>query len=143
MPPLTGFTTRLFRAHLRLQERLGEKVSQQAFGDLVAEALGRRSPYRQGTVADWFSVGVRDAEVIWGMAEVCGVRPAWLAWGELPATKGGSSTLESDITLDPPHHDEALEADLNAEAESRPAKKKRPAAREAADAKRRKPGQAG
>lgn len=118
-------------------------MSQQAFGDLVAEALGRRSPYRQGTVADWFNLGVRDAELIWGMAEVCGVRPAWLAWGEAPMMQSGQVASESEIVTQAAVHDAQLEAQLNEEASKRPPKQKRPAERQGAEAKRRKPGKAG
>lgn len=84
MRPSEGFTDRLWRAHRGLEDARGGEVSRAQLGALAAAALGRDKAFSQGTVSDWFTVGVRDADTIWAIAEACGVRAGWLAWNELP-----------------------------------------------------------
>lgn len=83
MRPSEGLTRRLFKAHKHLEVTRNHKVGQAELGRLVAATVGRKE-YDQGTVSDWFKLGVRDVDVLWPFAKVCGVSFLWLAVNEGP-----------------------------------------------------------
>lgn len=87
MLPSQGFGARVRRAKHHLIERKGKAVSNTRLAELIAELLGTQ-PLTHATVGNWIRLGVMpDTDTVWALAEVCGVRPAWLALGEEPMVK--------------------------------------------------------
>lgn len=73
---------RMFRARVRLSMRRGEKVSQAAFGALLAARLGRAKDITAATVSRWESGDATpDLATLEAVAELCDIDPGWLAFG--------------------------------------------------------------
>lgn len=100
MLPSIGFIQRLRRAHRHLEDQTGQDIGRKELGDLVAAEMGREKPYAAGTVSDWFTEGVRDVDVIWGIAQACGVSFPWLAAGQGPM-RVGPLAAEREVELNP------------------------------------------
>lgn len=118
--PSHGFAQRLRRAFRHLEDVRGEDLTQPQFADLVAAELGRERAHSQNAVSTWFKTGVRDVDVIWGIARACGVRESWLAFTDGPMLAGDPL---ADIRLPP----EAMRpaAELDAEEQRRATKRGR------------------
>jgi hypothetical protein len=91
--PSEGIKRRIFEAYKRHEAAVGHKVGQADFGEAVADVLKRKPAYHQGTVADWLDRGVRDVDVLYGIATVCGVSFLWLALGEEPSNNHATQPL--------------------------------------------------
>jgi transcriptional regulator with XRE-family HTH domain len=77
---------RILQARLAYSMATKSKVSQEALGALVSERLGREQRITGATVSRWESGGaVPDLATVEAIAEVCGVDPGWLAFGEKSA----------------------------------------------------------
>jgi transcriptional regulator with XRE-family HTH domain len=80
---------RILLARLQASARRGEKMSQEALGSLVAQALGRDQTTTAATVSRWESGDtVPSIATVGAIAKVCGVDPGWLAYG--PASEARS-----------------------------------------------------
>ena len=109
--PSIGIAQRIFRAHSRLEVKLGRKVTNGQFGDMVAEELGRKEAYSHAAAGDWIRRGVKDVDVLWGIARACGVNFLWLAAGEGPMlSQHARMAGEEEIALNPPPRTPAAEA---------------------------------
>src|SRR5919199_374541 len=88
----SSIAQRLFLAHLELSYRLGRKVTMGEFGRLVAQQLGRRSPFSAAAVSRWEAgVQVPTPDVIEAIAALSGTDPGWISHGEksaAPAPRG-------------------------------------------------------
>jgi transcriptional regulator with XRE-family HTH domain len=73
---------RIFIAHLELSYRLGRRVTLAEVGCLVAERLGRDTPFAATAVSKW-EAGLQtpSLEVIEAIAELSGVDPGWISHG--------------------------------------------------------------
>lgn len=98
MLPSVGLAGRIFLAHQHLVTTKGHKVSQGALGKAVAAELERASAYTHGAVGDWLTNGVRDVDVLWGIAEATGVSFLWLAIGQGAMVDAAPSTAPADAS---------------------------------------------
>jgi transcriptional regulator with XRE-family HTH domain len=80
---------RVFLAHLQLSYRLGRRITLAEFGRLIAERLGRETPFAATAVSRW-EAGLQfpAPEVIEAIAELSGVDPGWISHGEKSAAPG-------------------------------------------------------
>jgi transcriptional regulator with XRE-family HTH domain len=77
---------RVFLAHLQLSYRLGRRITLAEFGRLIAERLGRETPFAATAVSKWEAgLQVPAPEVIEAIAELTGVDPGWISHGEKSA----------------------------------------------------------
>jgi transcriptional regulator with XRE-family HTH domain len=77
---------RLFLAHLQLSYQLGRRITLAEFGRLIAERLGRETPFAATAVSKWEAgLQVPAPEVIEAIAELSGVDPGWISHGEKSA----------------------------------------------------------
>jgi transcriptional regulator with XRE-family HTH domain len=77
---------RVFLAHLQLSYRLGRRVTLAEFGRLIAEQLGRETPFAATAVSKWEAgLQIPGPEVIEAIAELSGVDPGWVSHGEKSA----------------------------------------------------------
>jgi transcriptional regulator with XRE-family HTH domain len=77
---------RVFLAHLQLSYQLGRRVTLAEFGRLIAEQLGRETPFAATAVSKWEAgLQVPAPEVIEAIAELSGVDPGWISHGEKSA----------------------------------------------------------
>ena len=77
---------RVFLAHLQLSYRLGRRVTLAEFGRLVAQQLGRETPFAATAVSKWEAgLQLPAPEVIEAIAELTGVDPGWISHGEKSA----------------------------------------------------------
>jgi transcriptional regulator with XRE-family HTH domain len=73
---------RIFLAHLELSYRLGRKVTLAEFGEMVAEALGRETPFTAAAVSRWESGSqIPTHKVIEAIAIVTNTDPGWISHG--------------------------------------------------------------
>jgi len=80
---------RVFLAHLQLSFQLGRRVTLAEFGRLIAERLGRETPFAATAVSKWEAgLQVPAPEVIEAIAELSGVDPGWISHGEKSAAPG-------------------------------------------------------
>lgn len=125
MLPSVGIAQRIFRAINRLEDRLGRKITDKELGDMVAEELNRPNAYSHAAAGEWRRKGVKDVDVLWGIARACGVNFPWLAVNEgsmisAAARAGG----EEEIELKPPPRTAATQA-THTEDQAKPRSKKR------------------
>jgi hypothetical protein len=85
---LDGFDRRLRRAHRAFEDRLGRDVNQTELGAMVGKRLGEPKPITQASVHRWFAGTLPDHVRMVALAEILGVDPGWLAYGDWtpPAT---------------------------------------------------------
>ncbi len=85
MRTLATLLERLFFARNFLERQLGQKVTTGQLGQLMAERLGRQ-PFSASSVSQWMSgkQGM-SLEAVRALAELCGLDPGWLAFGEASA----------------------------------------------------------
>jgi transcriptional regulator with XRE-family HTH domain len=77
---------RVFLAHLQLSYRLGRRITLAEFGRLIAERLGRETPFAATAVSKWEAgLQLPAPEVIEAIAELTGVDPGWISHGEKSA----------------------------------------------------------
>lgn len=76
------FGDRLFTAMLVLQGTSREKISETELGRRVAALLEREKPFSQTAVSGWLDGAFPEVVTVGAIAEVCGVDPGWLAFGE-------------------------------------------------------------
>jgi len=77
---------RVFLAHLQLSYRLGRRITLAEFGRLIAERLGRETPFAATAVSKWEAgLQLPAPEVIEAIAELSGVDPGWISHGEKSA----------------------------------------------------------
>jgi transcriptional regulator with XRE-family HTH domain len=99
---------RVFFAHLQLSYRLGRRVTLAEFGRLIAERLGRKTPFAATAVSKWEAgLQIPAPEVIEAIAELSGVDPGWISHGEKSAAPGPPSlpvepTPLPEATPEPP-----------------------------------------
>jgi transcriptional regulator with XRE-family HTH domain len=80
---------RVFLAHLQLSYRLGRRITLAELGRLVAERLGRETPFAATAVSKWEAgLQIPAPEVIEAIAELSGVDPGWISHGEKSAAPG-------------------------------------------------------
>jgi transcriptional regulator with XRE-family HTH domain len=80
---------RIFLAHLELSYQLGRRVTLAEFGRLIAERLGRKTPFAVTAVSKW-EAGLQTPapDVVEAIAEITGVDPGWISHGEKSAAPG-------------------------------------------------------
>jgi transcriptional regulator with XRE-family HTH domain len=77
---------RIFLAHLELSYRLGRRVSNAEFGELVAKQMRRGTPFTAAAVSRWESgTQVPSVEAIEAIAALTGTDPGWISHGERSA----------------------------------------------------------
>lgn len=77
---------RVFLAHLQLSYRLGRRVTLAELGRLIAERIGRETPFAATAVSKWEAgLQLPAPEVIEAIAELSGVDPGWISHGEKSA----------------------------------------------------------
>lgn len=92
---------RIFIAHKTLESKLGRNVSFEEYGKLIAKRQGRTKngkayPYSAGNVHRWESDKKRPSlEAISAIAELSGMREAFVAFGELPQYAGNGDSGEA------------------------------------------------
>src|SRR3712207_5744556 len=80
---------RVFLAHLQLSYRLGRRITLAEFGSLIADRLGRETPFAATAVSRWEAgLQIPAPEVIEAIAELSGVDPGWISHGEKSAAPG-------------------------------------------------------
>jgi transcriptional regulator with XRE-family HTH domain len=79
----TTLARRIFLAHLELSYSTGRKVTLAEFGELVANQLGRDTPFSAAAVSRWEAgTQVPSTEVIEAIAAVTGTDPGWISHGD-------------------------------------------------------------
>lgn len=73
------FTPRFMEAWHRLDLKKGRRVKQLHMAAMLSEALG--ATMSPNTVKGWETGAIPDVESIAAVAALCGVHPAWLAFG--------------------------------------------------------------
>jgi hypothetical protein len=80
---------RTFRARLTLGAQLGERLSQEAFGAMIAVRMGRSRPITGATVSRWEAdEALPDIPTVRAIAALCRVDPGWLAFGASTSALG-------------------------------------------------------
>ena len=96
---MAGFSDRVLWAIQELERvERKRKIENSEIGRRVAEKMGREEPYRSQSVGRWLEESEPGLDVIVGLAEVLGVDPGWLAFGEAskaPAPSGYDATHQS------------------------------------------------
>jgi len=96
---------RIFIAHLELSYRLGRRVTLAEVGCLVAERLGRDTPFAATAVSKW-EAGLQtpSLEVIEAIAELSGVDPGWISHGAKSAAPEPRAVGQPErVELSQPH----------------------------------------
>src|SRR5688500_15696990 len=84
---------RIFLAHLELSYRLGRRVTLAEFGELIAEEMGRETPFTPAAVSRWESGTQAPAlEIIEAIGAVTRADPGWLSHGSRSAAPAPRST---------------------------------------------------
>ena len=82
----TTLARRIFLAHLELSYNVGRKVTLAEFGELVANHLGRDTPFSAAAVSRWEAGSqIPSADVIEAIAAVTGTDPGWISHGDRSA----------------------------------------------------------
>ena len=77
---------RIFLAHMELNYRLGRRVTLAEFGEMIATAMNRPTPFTAAAVSRWEAgAQVPTAEVIEAIAALTDTDPGWLSHGEKSA----------------------------------------------------------
>ena len=77
---------RIFLSHLELSYRLGRKVTLAEFGEMVAERLGRASPFSGAAVSRWESgAQVPTPQIIEAIGMLTHTDPGWISHGDRSA----------------------------------------------------------
>jgi hypothetical protein len=122
MRPSIGLSNRIYRAWKYLESETGEEVRQARLGDMVAAELGRATPFTQPAVTGWLKKGVQDIDTLWGIAQACGVRAEWLAFGTPPMLDAKRPNAPAELEENPRPR-VPLEETTNAAVDSRGAGK--------------------
>ena len=77
---------RIFLAHLELSYRLGRKVSQAELGEMIAQLMGRETPFTGAAVSRWETgTQVPSTDVVEAIAALSHTDPGWISHGERSA----------------------------------------------------------
>ncbi len=77
---------RIFLAHLELSYRLGRKVTLAEFGAMIAEEMGRETPFTGAAVSRWESGGQTPTpQIIEAIAALSHMDPGWISHGDRSA----------------------------------------------------------
>ncbi len=84
--PTETLARRIFFAHLELSYRIGRRVTLSELGELVAEQMGRSTPFSGSAVSRWEAGTLTpSAETIEAIAAVTGTDPGWISHGDRSA----------------------------------------------------------
>ena len=82
----SSLAQRVFQAHMELNSRLGRKVTLAAFGEMIAQQMGRDAPFTAAAVSRWENgTQVPAHEVIEAIAALTHTDPGWISHGEKTA----------------------------------------------------------
>ena len=77
---------RIFLSHLELSYRLGRKVTLAEFGAMIAEEMGRPTPFTGAAVSRWESGGQTPTpQIIEAIATLTHMDPGWISHGSRSA----------------------------------------------------------
>ena len=77
---------RIFLSHLELSYRLGRKVTLAEFGAMIAEQMGRDTPFTGAAVSRWESGGQTPTpQIIEAIATLTHMDPGWISHGDRSA----------------------------------------------------------
>ena len=77
---------RIFLSHLELSYRLGRKVTLAEFGQMVAERLGRETPFSGAAVSRWESgAQMPTPQIIEAIGVLAHTDPGWISHGDRSA----------------------------------------------------------
>lgn len=92
-----GMRDRLFRAWYLFQAREGEPRSQGWLAQEVSSLLRLEEPLTQGSVSRWFKGAEPNLKTIVAIAQVLGVDPGWLAFGEISAAPPPADPMQEGM----------------------------------------------
>lgn len=88
-PMPDSISKRILLAHHELNARLGRKVTQAELGRMVAELMGRGSPFSAAAVSRWEAgTKVPGPTVIEAIASATSTDPGWISHGARTAAPG-------------------------------------------------------
>ena len=98
---------RIFLSHLELSYRLGRKVTLAEFGALIAEEMGRPTPFTGAAVSRWESGGQTPTpQIIEAIAALTHMDPGWISHGDRSAAPRPArldrKTADGTQTMSPP-----------------------------------------
>ena len=100
---------RVFLAHLELSYRLGRRVTLAEFGRLIAERMGRGTPFAATAVSKWEAgLQLPTPAVIEAIAELSGLDPGWISHGEKSAAPAPRLQAPTEAAQPPARTDERL-----------------------------------
>jgi transcriptional regulator with XRE-family HTH domain len=77
---------RIFLSHLELSYRLGRKVTLAEFGAMIAEQMGRDTPFTGAAVSRWESgTQTPTPQIIEAIAALSRMDPGWISHGDRSA----------------------------------------------------------
>lgn len=77
---------RIFLSHLELSYRLGRRVTLAEFGAMIAEHMGRDTPFTGAAVSRWESGGQTPTpQIIEAIATLTHMDPGWISHGDRSA----------------------------------------------------------
>jgi hypothetical protein len=84
-----SISKRILLAHLELNARLGRKVTQAELGAMVAERMGRGTPFTAAAVSRWETGSkLPGPAVIEAIANATSTDPGWISHGSLTMAPG-------------------------------------------------------
>ena len=98
----SSLAQRVFQAHMELNYRLGRKVTLAAFGEMIAQQMGRDAPFTAAAVSRWENGTQAPApEVIEAIAAVTQTDPGWISHGDRTAAPGPRAALGTPRAAEP------------------------------------------
>jgi transcriptional regulator with XRE-family HTH domain len=98
----SSLARRIFLAHLELSYRLGRKVTLAEFGHLIANEMGRDTPFTAAAVSRWEKgTQIPSPRVIEAIASLTGIDPGWLSHGDKTAAPGPRSRVQEPASSSP------------------------------------------
>ena len=77
---------RIFLSHLELSYRLGRKITLAEFGTMIAQQMGRATPFTGAAVSRWESGGQTPTpQIIEAIAALTHMDPGWISHGDRSA----------------------------------------------------------
>ena len=77
---------RIFLSHLELSYRLGRKITLAEFGAMIAEEMGRDTPFTGAAVSRWESgTQTPTPQIIEAIAALAHMDPGWISHGDRSA----------------------------------------------------------
>lgn len=143
MPSKAGWGARIETCVLQIQALRRERLSLDAFGELVAKQMGRDQPFKKASVSQWISeVNEPTIATFDAIAALAQCEPSWIVWGRGKAPANVSPTSASESGDERPTYVRVAEqygGEVAQGSTEMPDKKKTPAKQAASGGRRRPP----